>query len=200
VEGNGELGARLRAIRSERNLPLSAVAEATGVSASFLSLVETGKNDITFGRLRRLIDFYGVTLADLLPSSEDPVVVRAGDPRHLVFPSEGVDMFVLLPGVEDERLYAALGIYERSSEVGEPVRFEGMVLVHVIEGTIHLELAGSPAVVLGQGDSAYFAGNRERRMHTGPDESARFLFVAAPSPFGGSRQRDTGGSMPIAAP
>ena len=70
------LGARLRAIRADRGLSLSAVAEATGISTSFLSLVETGKNDITFGRLRRLIDYYGVTLIDLLPPSEDTVVVR----------------------------------------------------------------------------------------------------------------------------
>src|SRR6185312_910162 len=62
VDDTRLLGERLRAIRAERGVSLSAVAEATGISTSFLSLVETGKNDITFGRLRRLIDYYGVTL------------------------------------------------------------------------------------------------------------------------------------------
>jgi transcriptional regulator with XRE-family HTH domain len=195
-----EIGARLRSIRTERNLSLAAVAEETGISASFLSLVETGKNDITFGRLRRLIDFYGVTLADLLPSPEDPIVVRAGDHRHLVFPTEGIDLFVLAPGVDNGELYAALAIYDPASEVEEPMRFEGMVLLHVLDGKLNLHLPGSPAVVLGPGDSACVPGSRDRRVSTGPEEGARFLFVAAPSPFAGSGHREAGGSMPIAPP
>jgi transcriptional regulator with XRE-family HTH domain len=193
-----ELGSRLRAIRSERGHSLSTVAEATGISTSFLSLVETGKNDITFGRLRRLIDFYDVTLEALLPPAEDPVVVRAGDHRHLRFPSEGIDVFVLVPGVENERLYAVTAVYEPDSQVEEaspPI--EGTVLIVVLEGTVLLELAGSPAVILGEGDSAHFNGARERRIRTGPESGARFIFVATPPPFG-ANHREAGGAIPVA--
>lgn len=178
-----ELGGRLRAIRTERGLALAAVAEATGISTSFLSLVETGKNDITFGRLRRLIAFYGVTLADLLPPPDDPIVVRAGEQRHLRFPSEGVDVFVIVPGVENDRLYAALAVYEPGSEIEESPRFDGVVLIMVLEGEIELELAGSPIVTLGVGDSASFNAARERHIRTGPGSGARIVFVAAPPPI-----------------
>jgi transcriptional regulator with XRE-family HTH domain len=177
-----ECGARLRAIRGERGLSLSAVAEGTGISSSFLSLVETGKNDITFGRLRRLIDFYGVTLADLLPPPRDPVVVRAGEHRHLRFRTEGVDVFLIVPGVENDPLYAALAVYEPASQIEESPQFDGMVLIIVLEGEIHLELAGAPPVMLGEGDSAYFDAARERHLRTGPGVGARMVFVAAPPP------------------
>ena len=182
AQEDAELGVRLRAIRTARGHSLAAVAEGTGISTSFLSLVENGRNDITFGRLRRLIDFYDVTLADLLPPAVDPVVIRADDRRHLQFRSEGVDIFVLVPGVDDD-LYAALGVYEPDSQLEEPAQFGGMLLVTVIEGTVMLELGGSEAVELHAGDSAYFSGARQRRIRTGPTEGARMVFVAVPSPF-----------------
>jgi transcriptional regulator with XRE-family HTH domain len=180
-----ELGARLRALRSEKGLSLSAVAEATGISASFLSLVETGKNDITFGRLRRLIDFYDVTLAALLPPPDDPVVIRASEHRHLRFPSEGIDVFVLVPGDANDRLYASLAVWEPGSQV-EPLVYDGVVLITVLAGAVLLELAGSAPVELGPGDAAYFNATRGHRICTGPEEGARFLFVAAPPPFAAS--------------
>ena len=186
-----EVGSRLRALRTERGLSLSIVAQATGISTSFLSLVETGKNDITFGRLRRLIDFYDVTLDALLPPADDPVVVRAGDHRHVRSPEEGIDVFVLVPGHKDERLYAVLAVYDPSSELAEAApKIDGTVLLMVLEGTIDLELAGSPAVSLGEGDSAHFSGARERRITTGPDGGARFIFVTSPPPSGASYSAD----------
>jgi transcriptional regulator with XRE-family HTH domain len=178
-----ELGARLRAIRSERGHSLATVADAAGISASFLSLVETGKNDITFGRLRRLMGFYDITMEQLLPPSEEPFLVRAGDHRHLRSGSEGIDAFVLAPGDDGERLYALLVVYEPASEVQEPApQFESTVLIHVIEGTLLLHLADSGEVALGAGDSAHFNGAWKRRIHTGTESGARFLYVTSPPP------------------
>jgi transcriptional regulator with XRE-family HTH domain len=51
------VGAQLRALRGARRLSLGDVAKGTGISASFLSLVENGRSDITIGRLTRLVDY-----------------------------------------------------------------------------------------------------------------------------------------------
>ena len=64
------LGGRLRSLRHGRKLSLAEVGAATGMSSSFLSLVENGRNDLTVARLVRLVDYYGVSVTDLLP---DPV-------------------------------------------------------------------------------------------------------------------------------
>ena len=75
------LGGRLKAVRRARRLSLADVSEATDVSASFLSLVENDKSDIAIGRLVRLIEFYGISIGDLLPgegtTGNYPDVVRA---------------------------------------------------------------------------------------------------------------------------
>jgi predicted transcriptional regulator len=57
-----ELGRRLRAFRATRGLSLANLAKKTGISSSFLSLVEQGKSDITITRLLRLAKFYEVGL------------------------------------------------------------------------------------------------------------------------------------------
>src|SRR3954453_9815199 len=59
-----DLGTRLRALRTERGLSLSQLEAATKISSSFLSLVESGKSDITISRLVRLADFFDVELSD----------------------------------------------------------------------------------------------------------------------------------------
>jgi hypothetical protein len=64
-----------------------------------------------------------------------PVVVRAGDRRHLRFGSEGVDIFVLVQGVENDALNAELTTYEADSEVEESRPFDGVVLVSVLEAS-----------------------------------------------------------------
>ena len=82
-------------MRNARSLSLADVAEATGISASFLSLVENNRSDITIGRLVRLIDFYGISITDLLPFAarpDYPEVIRPDERRSLQSPVEGIDI------------------------------------------------------------------------------------------------------------
>jgi transcriptional regulator with XRE-family HTH domain len=60
------LGRRLKALRVSRGLSLKEVGAETGVSSSFISMVETGRNDLSVGRLLVLADFYGVGLDDVV--------------------------------------------------------------------------------------------------------------------------------------
>jgi XRE family transcriptional regulator, regulator of sulfur utilization len=64
-----DLGTRLRGLRTERGLSLSQLEQATDISSSFLSLVESGKSDFTISRLVRLADFFDVELGDLVEGS-----------------------------------------------------------------------------------------------------------------------------------
>src|SRR4051812_20518444 len=84
------IGAQLRALRVSRGLSLSKVAEGTGISKSFLALVEAGRSDITIGRLMRIVEFFGVSINDLLsdPGAGQIVVTRSAEGRVLSSPSE----------------------------------------------------------------------------------------------------------------
>src|ERR1700744_5976887 len=89
-----DLGSRLRALRTERGLSLSQLEAATEISSSFLSLVESGKSDITISRLLRLADFFDVDLGELVEGSRVDrsllEVIRENDGSAVSSRAEGV--------------------------------------------------------------------------------------------------------------
>ncbi len=156
------VGSALRQVRNARSLSLADVAEATGISASFLSLVENDRSDITIGRLVRLIDFYGISITDLLPFSarpDYPEVIRPEDRRSLQSPVEGIDFFLLT--ADTDRQMMPLEVYFKpGAALAEPGRHAGEEWLLVLEGELRLELEGAEARILGPGDTAYYPAER----------------------------------------
>src|SRR3712207_2338579 len=70
-----QVGPRLRQLRTQRNVTLTALAEATGISKSTLSRLETGQRRASLELLLPLAQAYGVPLDDLVGAPE------GGDPR-----------------------------------------------------------------------------------------------------------------------
>lgn len=159
------LGRVLRAAREERRLSLQEVAEASAVSASFLSLVENGKSDITLGRLTRLIHCYGISITDLIPHPDpmQPDIVRAGEGTLLRSRSEGIDCRLLTPDMERAMMPMLLH-FAPGAELEEPGKHPGEEWIHVISGSLRLTVEGSDVRVLQKGDSAYYSANRPHRF------------------------------------
>lgn len=160
------LGMALRAAREQRRLSLQEVAAATSVSASFLSMVENGKNDITLGRLTRLVDFYGVSLTDLLPAappSGQLDIVRVGAGALIHSSAEGIDFWLLTPDT-DRTMMPMLLSFAPGAELEEAGQHEGEEWVHVLRGTLRLMVEGAEPRVLGKGDSAYYRASQPHRF------------------------------------
>jgi transcriptional regulator with XRE-family HTH domain len=178
------LGRSLRALRKERGLSLQDVANETNVSASFLSLVENERSDITIGRLVRLCDFYGVTLAELVPvpaKVEETEVVHVGERRFLRSPAEGIDIYMLAPDTGREMMPMLLE-FEPAAELAEYGRHhEGEEWVYVLEGRLCLSLDGSPPHYLEAGDSAYYSAERPHRF-SNADRRRRLRVVCVNTP------------------
>lgn len=180
-----ELGAALRGLRQARRLSLTDLAEATGISASFLSLVENGKSDITIGRLTRLIEYYGISITDLIPGPDaaDPDVVREGEWRFLHSPDEGIDVF-LLSSQRSRTMMPMIVVFEPGAGLADYGNHPGEEFVHVLEGELHLEVEGAGPRRLRAGDSAYYRGDRPHlfRNASGTDP-LRVLCVDTPPPL-----------------
>jgi transcriptional regulator with XRE-family HTH domain len=161
ARANGSVGVRLRALRHERELTLAEVADGTSISASFLSLVENERSDITIGRLTRLCQFYEASLADLLPETEasDPGVVHEHERRRLHSPAEGMDIYMLAPE-SDRGMMPMLLVFEPGGGRKDYGRHAGQEFLFVLEGELVLELDGSEARLLKAGDAASYPGDR----------------------------------------
>ncbi len=157
--GAGPVGERLRQLRQGRGMSLNQVAAGTGISPSFLSLVENGRSDITIGRLTRLIEFFEISITDILPSPEaaEPNIVRADERQLIHSPAEGIDVFML--GIDPlHTMMPMLLEFEPGAKLAEYGRHPGEEFVHVLEGKLELTLMGSEPQLLEAGDSAYYPG------------------------------------------
>lgn len=176
------IGKELRALRRRKGLGLAQVAEATNISKSFLSLVEVGKSDITFGRLMRLVDFYGISVTDLVPGEREGgliSVLRRDDHKVMTFGSEGIkDVFLtrdtkrsMLPIIAD---------FEPGAKNAEPAEHEGEEFAYVLEGRIAVHFDGAEPIVLDEGDSLYFVAEIPHVYENPANEPARVFLVVTP--------------------
>jgi transcriptional regulator with XRE-family HTH domain len=180
-----QLGIRLRETRLERKLSLSDVAERTGISASFLSLVENGKSDITIGRLTRLVECYDISITDLVPPPQpaNPLVVREAEAPLLHSPAEGVDVYLLVPDMNRTMMPMLVEI-EPGASLAEYGRHPGEEFVHVIEGELTLDLEGLEPRFLAPGDSAYYDAQHPHSFRNDdPERTVRIICVDSPPPL-----------------
>jgi transcriptional regulator with XRE-family HTH domain len=180
-ENHNHFGGALRRLRRERRLSLNDVSVATGISASFLSLVENERSDISISRLMKLAAFFDVHVSDLLPPGldRDPIVVRASERRHIGSPHEGIDIYLLAPDSE-RRFLPLIAEFGPGARFAELTQHEGDEYVYVLEGRICLEVEGHEPVILARGDGAFYRADRAHTVATVDAESASVLAVASP--------------------
>jgi transcriptional regulator with XRE-family HTH domain len=175
------LGRRLKALRVSRGLSLKEVAAETGLSASFLSMVETGRNEITIGRLVTIADFYEVGLSDLIPdrAMEQPVVLRRDDRRTFESADQQVTTEVLAAWHHGD-MTSGFRRFEVGAELSEVSRQAGPEFVLVLAGELTIEFADDTTVQLREGDSVWFeASRRHRQLNTGDGEAHVITFRGA---------------------
>jgi XRE family transcriptional regulator, regulator of sulfur utilization len=178
-----DVGKILRDLRSKQDSSLAAVAHATGLSQSFISMVEAGKSDISFGRLLRLLQHYGVRLADIVPKPEaQPAdVVRPEDRLHVRSAVEGIDMYLLTPDTRRDMM-ALLVTYQAKGKTAEFTSHPGEEFIFILAGTMQLTLAGSVPLTLKAGDSVHFSSEVPHLLaNTGATEARMIATITPPT-------------------
>jgi transcriptional regulator with XRE-family HTH domain len=164
---NTTLGPALRAARKARGLSLNEVAATTRISRSLLSLIETGRSDITVGRLGRLAQLYELRVADLVPEPRrpDPIVVRSDDRQVLHYTAEGIDVEVLAPQ-GPKTMQAFLATFLPDAAMEDFIVQENEQFVHMLEGRVRTEFGDGREIELSAGDSAYYVSGEGGHRHT----------------------------------
>jgi transcriptional regulator with XRE-family HTH domain len=170
------LGRRLKALRVSRSLSLKELGAKTGLSSSFLSMVETGQNEMTVGRLVALANFYEVGLSDLIPESGfgQPVVLRRDDRQAIDSPDRTVRT-ELLASWQPGEMTTGLQRFEVGAELTETAPKTGPKFVLVLDGELRIEFSDDSSVVLAEGDSVWFEGSRKHRYVNVGDREAHIV-------------------------
>src|SRR5262249_58193633 len=94
------LGRKLRGLRQDRGLTLGKVSAKTGLSPSFVSMLERSMANASIASLNLFVDLYGLTLRELLGSDSETerALVRAAERRVLPSMASGVTVEELAEG------------------------------------------------------------------------------------------------------
>ncbi|MBK1786786.1 helix-turn-helix domain-containing protein [Prauserella cavernicola] len=186
-----ELGARIRALRTQRGMSLRALAGELGISPSALSQLERGKMRPSVTRLFQIVSILEVPLSAAFGEEAPEPVEQPLDADEVVVSRAGeVPAISLGHGVEYRRLTAVpipgVEIYEStyppgssSSQDAEFLRHNGHELGSVLSGTLTVDL-GFERHELGPGDSIRFPSAKPHRIRNTGDLPAVAVWVNLP--------------------
>ncbi len=177
------LGHRLRAVRLARNYTLADVAKLTGLSKSFISMLENGKTNISAKRLQRLAGIYDLTVDDFLPSERSRSliqIVRHDDRARLNGFAEGVDAMLLVRDMH-RRIQPVWLRLEVGTHHANDRGHAGEEFVMVLHGRIGLSVDGGAFERLGEGDAAFYPSALSHVYRNDGDDVAELLTISAPN-------------------
>ncbi|MEU6486527.1 XRE family transcriptional regulator [Streptomyces sp. NPDC046887] len=145
------VGPRLRALRKRRESTLAALSEATGISVSTLSRLESGDRRPTLELLLPLARAHGVTLDELVGAPP------TGDPRIHMRPvtQHGRTMVPLTRRPGGIQAYKLILPGRTAEEEREPKTHDGYEWMYVLDGRLRVIL-GEHDLVLTPGEAAEF--------------------------------------------
>lgn len=162
------VGPRLRALRQQRGATLTELSEATGVSVSTLSRLESGARKPTLELLLPLARAHGVSLDELVDAPP------TGDPRVHLRPvtQRGMTMLPLTKrpgGIQAYKIVLPGGPKEP-----DPQTHEGYEWMYVLNGRLRVVL-GEHDLVLAPGEAAEFDTRVPHWFGSADEEPVEFL-------------------------
>jgi transcriptional regulator with XRE-family HTH domain len=178
-----QLGQRIKRLRLKRSMGLVELGRLTGLSASFLSQLETGRVVPTLRNLARIALVFNKDLSWFFESAGHSVfrIQRRRERVRLPNGSSDPDYIaesfgILIPeGGLRPCLAEFLPGEHRSDFHAE--RFPGVEMVYVLEGTVELRRKGEPHL-LEASDVCYISGETPRTYRSSGNQAARALIIS----------------------
>jgi proline racemase len=178
ANGPGDpIGARVRSLRNNARLSVRDLARSAGLAASYVSMFERGKAYPSPARLNAIARTLGVTLGDLLGSTETGgrPIIRRGSGRIVESFGPGVSIEQLTVG--EQLMDCEIWTLQPGAESEGSYSHSGQELVHVLSGQFEIGLEESDSQILEVGDSAYFESSRRHRWRNPGEVPAVVLWV-----------------------
>ena len=192
-----DVGPRIKAVRRAQRLTIESLAEASGLTKSFLSKVERGKSTPSVAALLRIAQALSIPLSSLFENSATRRVVRALDYPQVNFGGEHLVEYLLTPHSE-RRVQVMLSKIARGGGSGaELYDLPGDVeFLFVVEGVLEVTFADGP-ITLRAGDAVTFDPASHRAFRVPDDvDGATVLWVISPAlphtTYRGALGRDSG--------
>jgi transcriptional regulator with XRE-family HTH domain len=182
AKGEFRLGARVRAIRTAKDMTLAEVASRAGLARSTLSKIENDHTSPTFEVLQKLALGLNIAMDELLATAAPPSVgrwslTRAGE-GQVRDTGPYLSEFLCTNLTQKSVLPSKARVRARSLEdFADWVRHEGDDFLLVLEGAIELHTELYEPVRMEAGDSAYFDARMGHLCISVSEQDALVLWV-----------------------
>jgi transcriptional regulator with XRE-family HTH domain len=180
--GPPDPGEALKRARHQRGWSLGDVAQASGLSSSFLSSVERGESDIAYRRLVRLAAVFGHDVGSFLGFSARPAqpYFLNDDERITVDRGDGINYQVFrLPGTGLEAILVELQPHSRFSS---ELKHEGMDITVVTKGAVTATY-NQADYVLNAGECVMWSAGYPHSFANHTDDPAQYLGIVTAMVF-----------------
>jgi transcriptional regulator with XRE-family HTH domain len=180
-----KIGARIKRLRLRRSMGLVELGKQTGLSASFLSQLETGRVVPTLRNLARISMIFGKDLSYFFQADSDALFRisrhknRARLPQgERESPTHIAESFGIL--VPNDALRPCLAEFLPASrtEKFKPQMFIGSEIIIVLGGTLEVQY-GDTLHILEEGDAAYLDARTARTICCSQAGPARALIITS---------------------
>jgi DNA-binding transcriptional MerR regulator/quercetin dioxygenase-like cupin family protein len=173
---------QLRELRVKHKLSLREASVRTGLSPSFISLIERGLANPSVAVLQKLTAGYGTSIAELLdrPTRPSRKLIRPID-RQVLEGTAGVKLEQLTFG---ERLME-VHVFTVDPGAGSQEAYQhvGEEFIYMLQGSLEVWLDGFERFTVHPGDMLYFESTQSHRWMNSGDLPAVFLGVNSPATF-----------------
>lgn len=178
------IGLRIRELRQQRGQTLEQVASETGLSVSFLSMLERDKVSVSVDNLERLAEYFQVHMVHFFRSeTASPVMVTRRDEilNSQSLTRQNPASITLLSNRPNARMEPLLIAIAPGHQEPHFRQHEADVLLYVLEGEAILLAETGEETELHQGDIAYYVNIPHRRV-INPQTDKHLLLIAITSP------------------
>jgi len=177
------LGTRIKELRQNKGLTLEQVATETGLSVSFLSLLERNKVSISVDNLEKLARYFEVHIVHFFNTPEESSVQITRREQIIKHMGEnpGQAAVTLLTNSANNRIEPLLVKIAPSKEEPHFRQHEADMLLYILDGEALLVSETGEETQLHQGDLAYYVNFPHRRM-VNASKDAPLLFISITAP------------------
>jgi len=175
----GVSGARIRERRRECGLSLQALATRTGLTPSFISLIERDINRPSLESLRRIAEALEVPLFYFTETNDENPVVRHDQRVRVTFPPGHLTCELLVPGLRHRMEMFISHVHPSAGNIARAPQHDSEECLYVVQGSLRVRLQGTD-YVLQAGDSIYFHGSSLQEICAQGRRQATFISAITP--------------------
>jgi transcriptional regulator with XRE-family HTH domain len=176
---SGVVGARIRERRRECHYSLQALAARSGLTPSFISLIERDRSSPSLESLRRIAEALEVPLFYFTESNGENPVVRRDQRIQITFPPGHLTTELLVPDLRHRMEMFIAHAHPSAGNIARAPKHDSEECLYVMQGCLRVRLHDTD-YVLNVGDSIYFHGRSLQEICAQGRRQATFISVITP--------------------